>query len=226
MAPVDGARLTRIGQEIWSADRELMLAAAYRLPVRMVVLRAPGRRLLCYSPVRIDPETLEALQGLGEVGWLAVPNRLHTTFLPEAREAFPGAEVIGCADEACVSTEGLQGAHGLGGFVDCHVVRGYRGFRELVLYHDASETLVLSDLMVNFTAGEPWLEWWLKLNGAWGRPSQTRLRKLRLVHDPLALDGLYRWAMARPFRQISLSHGGIIREDAREIFYQHFRAGR
>jgi hypothetical protein len=49
------------------------------------------------------------------------------------------------------------------------------------------------------------------------------MRKLLHLRDARALAGFYRWAMARPFRQISVSHGGIIREGAREVVYRLFR---
>jgi hypothetical protein len=131
--------------------------------------------------------------------------------------------VIGCADAPGDVVEALAQEGVLGGFVDYRVVRASYRFTELVLYHDVSETLVVSDLLFNVTVAEPRLKWWLKLNGAWGRPGQTRMRRLLHLRDARALAEFYQWAMARPFQQISVSHGGIIRDGAREIVYRLFR---
>lgn len=217
MAPVDGARLTRIGNEIWAADRELILPAGQRLPIRMVVLRGRDRRLLCYSPVATDIETVEALQGLGEVTWLAAPNRQHRRFLHQASQAFPGARIIGCRDHASERGNGLPQEGDIDGMVDFRVVPLRRRSAELVLYHDASETLVVCDLIQNLPAPERALERWLMLGAGGARRAQKLL-------DRSARAGFYRWAMARPFSQISMAHGTIIRDGAREVVYRLFRA--
>jgi hypothetical protein len=223
MEPVEGARLTRVGTDIWVADRELILPIGIRLPIRMVVMRDCRRRLLCYSPVDLDPETLEALGGLGDVAWLAVPNRLHHTFLEPARRAFAGAQVIGCAGPAAGAVEALDEEGALDGFVDYRVVRASSRFAELVLYHDRSETLVVSDLICNVTAADAPVKWWFALNGAWGRPGQTRWQRCLHLRDRRSLAAFYRWAMARPFRQVSVGRGAMIRDGAREMVYRLFR---
>jgi hypothetical protein len=168
----------------------------------------------------MDDGTLEALDGLGEVTWLIAPNRLHGAFFEAARRRFPRARVLSCRDG---EGDRLAGEGSLGGIADYHVVRGSRRFSEIVLYHDAAETLMLSDLILNVSSAEPRLKWLLKLNGAWAQPAQGRVQRWGYLRDRRALSVFYRWAMARPFRQISVSHGGIIRDGAREVIYRLFR---
>ena len=95
-------------------------------------------------------------------------------------------------------------------------------FTEIALYHDPSETLVLCDLVLNFTAADPRLRWLLRLNGAWGRPAQSHLQRWLLFRNAGALADFYHWAMARPFSQISVGHGPVIRDQAREWLYRLF----
>ena len=63
----------------------------------------------------------------------------------------------------------------------------------------------------------------LKLNGLWRRPAQSRLQRLLIMRDRNSLQQFYRWALGKPLSTISLSHGQLITQDARETFYQLFR---
>lgn len=220
---MDGARLSRIGDEIWAADRELILPAG-RLPIRMVVLRDSERRLSCYSPVSIDSETLEALEGLGAVACLVVPNRHHRLFLPQVREVFPSARVIGWDDDGGGQVERLATTDGqLAGFLDYRVVHGSRRFSEIVLYHDVSETLIVADLIQGPVSGAPGGRGWRALTGLQAQRVRPALRRSRHLRDDRARTGFYHWAMARPFRQIAVAHGELIRDGAREVLYGLFR---
>ncbi|TNF88028.1 MAG: hypothetical protein EP301_05630, partial [Gammaproteobacteria bacterium] len=78
--PLDGARLQRIGNQCWVADRELSYGRGSSLPVRMIVARDQEGGLTLYSPVSLDEGTSEALAGLGEVVRVVAPNRFHTLF--------------------------------------------------------------------------------------------------------------------------------------------------
>jgi hypothetical protein len=223
IVPVDGSRLTGLGPGIWAADRELILAAGIRVPVRMVVIRTDGRRLLCYSPVSLDEPTVEALAGLGEVRWLICPNRSHGLFLEEAAARYPAAAVIGCHHAALPGgSRRLDGSGILAGDLEYFTAAPGPRFSEIALYHDPSETLVLADLVLNFQLGERRLRWLLRLNGAWGRPAHSRLQRWLVFRRPADLADFYHWAMARPFRQIAVCHGPVIREQAREWLYRLF----
>ena len=92
--PVDGARLQRIGDQCWSADRELAYGRQTTLPVRMIVTRDQQGGLTLYSPVTLDEGTSEALAGLGEVVRVVAPNRFHTLFAGRVLDANPRAELV------------------------------------------------------------------------------------------------------------------------------------
>ena len=143
---VDGGRLQAVGREIWVADRELLLFGGLRLPIRMVVVRNESGDLLCYSPVALDEPTVEALAGIGEVRWVVAPNQHHTLFAADYLHRYPRAEALdsrGCANFG----------------VDACPVSLRSDFQELVIYHDLSETLIVSDLLFNIRAGDRHLEW-------------------------------------------------------------------
>ena len=223
LLPVDASRLTALGRGLWAAERELLLGSGIRIPVRMVAIVTSAREVLCYSPVSFDEATDEAMAGLGEVRWLVAPNRYHRLFLAEAMDRYPEARVLCTPDvPATPRAAALEGSGLVVPEIEYFCVSAGPRFTELALYHDASETLVLCDLVLNFRAVEPRLRWLLRLNGAWGQPAQSRLQRWLLFRNASALADFYHWAMARPFRQISVSHGPLIRDQAREWLYRLF----
>ena len=210
METVEGARLTLLGPDAWVADRELVYSRRNRLPLRMVVLRDSAGSLNLYSPVALDEGTIEALAGLGEVHRIIVPNRFHTLFVGRAMDVYPQAQLLLPAADAGLTerfprrAEILAAAQDLDTLTEIVPVRLRPGLDELVLYHDAAELLVLGDLLFNLHS------------------VQSRLRRLLLHKDTSSLNQFYRWAMNKPFSQISMAHGPLVSVQARETFYQLF----
>lgn len=227
-APVSGARLSRIGQGAWVADRELVYGRGTRLPLRMVVLAHQPRSLTLYSPVAMDPQTLEALSGLGVVTRIVVPNRFHTLFAGRALDAFPEAVLLvpasnaGLGDRFAHRSQTVCEPIRLGEGTELRPVVLRDGLEELVIYHDPAELLVVCDLLFNLHSGSTTQQLAYRLNGIWRRPALSRLQRLLLLRNRREIARFYRWAMARPFAQISMAHGLLISTRARECFYQLF----
>ncbi len=219
---VDGARLQSVGRQIWVADRELLFAGV-RFPARMVVAANEAGDLLCYSPVGLDEATTEALAGIGDVRWIIAPNRHHTLFAHEYLQRFPAARMVAVAPIGDCAVQIADSPINFGVGFESALVNLRRDYRELVIYHDLSETLILADLLFNIQSGDRRLEWVLRLNGAWRRAGHTRVQRLLVMRDRQGLGEFYRWALARPFVQITMSHGQVIKHDAREVFYRTFR---
>ena len=229
MRIVDGARLGRLGDAAWVADREIGCSGRHSLPLRMVVLRDATGMLTLYAPVLLDDGTREALAGLGRVARVIVPNRFHTHFAPYLMQDYPHADILlpqesgGLAGRFDDRARTLESPEQLDAGLEVWPVRLCAGLDELVAYHDPSETLILCDLVHNFQQASSGLARWLyRLNGVWRRPGISRLQRL-LLKDRQSLGDFYRWAMSKPFSQISMAHGHLLQADARETFYQLFR---
>jgi hypothetical protein len=210
---VHGARLRAVGAQIWVADREVILVGGMRLPIRMVVVGNRSGDLLCYSPVALDDATIEALSGIGEVRWIAAPHALCTPMTQQFMHHFPAAQLLAVPG---------TGAALIGMGLETRTVNLSGGFCERVIYHDLSETLIVSDLLLNIHSGGRALEWLLRMNGIWQQAGHTRLQRGLIMRDRQGLVEFYQWALARPFVQVTMSHGQVIGANAREIFYQVF----
>ena len=124
---------------------------------RMTVIDIDGS-LLLHSPIDVDSKTIEAL---GTPKWVLSPNRLHHLYagpwlekglegyaapgLPKKR---PDLDFDHVVEEQCEP------------FGDSVVLIPMRCFgytSEVVLLHRPSRTLVVTDLVFNFSSDSPWL---------------------------------------------------------------------
>lgn len=150
--------------DIFVVDSTMRGPLGLTLPVRMTVIRLRSGDLLLHSPTRLTPALREALEALGPVRHLVAPNSVHWTFLRQWQNAFPQALTWGAPglrSRAQVRSSGVRIDRDLNektppGWtgIDIVLVRGGLGFREVALFHTASRTLVLTDLVLNLQSGQ------------------------------------------------------------------------
>jgi len=148
--------LQSIGPDIWIADGSRIKFLGLWIGTRMTVAGLAGGGLWVHSPVALTRELGEAVRGLGDVAALVAPNKLHHLFLKQWIGAFPRARVFGAP--------GLRGKRGDMHFdedlgedapaawredIDQTIFSGSRAFDEVVFFHKASRTLILTDLVIN-----------------------------------------------------------------------------
>lgn len=126
---------------------------------RMTVIRLRNGDLILHSPVALTPALRSAVELLGPVRFLVAPNSLHYWWLPDWKAVFPGAEVLavrGLRERAKrpITVDRLLVGRGSPwpAEIDLLVVRG-DVLTEAVLFHRASRTLILTDLIENFEPG-------------------------------------------------------------------------
>ncbi|HQT78598.1 MAG TPA: DUF4336 domain-containing protein, partial [Rhodopila sp.] len=130
------------------------------LPVRMTVIRLPNGDLLLHSPTQFTFRLKEALEAIGPIRHLVAPNTTHWMFLRDWQRACPQATTWaapGLRDRRQVQRSGLRLDRDLpdgsppewDGAITLLTVPGGLGFHEVGLFHPASSTLVLTDLVLN-----------------------------------------------------------------------------
>ena len=147
---------------IWVTERPVWFSGI-RQRARTTVVRLSGDALWVHSPCTPTDEVCAALDALGEVRWIVVPNRWHHLQAPATAARYPRAPVVGpksaearnplvrvtlgADDPAYVrSTPELIPIH-LGGvpFLD-----------ETVFFHPASSSLIAADLLMSACARDHW----------------------------------------------------------------------
>ena len=157
--PLDS--LKPIAESAWIVDGPAIKFGpkplAMPFPTRMTVLRL-ARGLFVHSPTPLTPDLKGQIAALGEVRWIVAPNRLHYWWIPEWHAAFAGAAVYlapRVAEQAgsriAFAAEPLDRSAGYPWDAEVATlpVAG-RYLTEVVFFHRASRTLILTDLIESF----------------------------------------------------------------------------
>ncbi|MBW2279324.1 MAG: DUF4336 domain-containing protein [Deltaproteobacteria bacterium] len=197
-----------------------------RLQTRMTVLRLSGERLLLYSPTPLDAALRAALEAAGRVAWVVSPNKIHNQTLAAYAAAYPDACMVappGLAErrpglrlDAVIGGDSFPDWQGQ---VDCALTGGNVFFSELLLFHRASRSLIVADLVENLEPGSA-SALALRLAALFGvpqRPVASPEHRLYTLDADAAAASL-----ARPrtwdFERILLCHGACVEHGAKEVF--------
>jgi hypothetical protein len=194
----------------------------------MTVMRLSSREIMLHSPCAMTPPLADEISGLGRVAHLVAPGNFHHLHLASAQATFPDAKTWLCPGiekrRPDLRYDGLLGDEPPVDWckdIDQALMRGTRVMREVAMYHRASRTLILVDLIENFTDGTHGTGGALKflfkyLLRMWGRPRPAPEYRLGWT-DRAAARASLRRILAWDFQRIVLSHGDLIDRDAHAI---------
>jgi hypothetical protein len=195
---------------------------------RMTVIRLRHGALLLHSPCAIDDALKTALTALGPIAYLVAPGTYHYQHMASAQAAFPAAETFICpgVERKCpdLKFDGLLGdsaPDGWRGQLDQVLVRGSRWISEVAFLHRDTGTLILVDLVENFTNRTPHANWALKLwwksvLHMWSNPKPAPEYQWGW-RDKAAARASLRDILQWSFERVILAHGDLIETDARQI---------
>lgn len=147
-----------VPDSIWVTERPVWFGGV-RLRSRTTVVRLTGGALWVHSPCVPTDDVCKALDALGEVRWIVVPNRFHHLQTPATAARYPNAHVVGpksaesrnplvrltmSVDDAAYvrSTPELTSIQ----------LRGVPFLDETVFFHPASGSLIAADLLISACA--------------------------------------------------------------------------
>jgi uncharacterized protein DUF4336 len=215
--------LQRIGEEIWSYERDIELPGGVRMPGRSTVLRLAGGALVVHAPLPIDETTATEIAAIGDVRLLVAPNRLHWMFLKSAKERYPDARVLGAPGlEKKLGSfpfEPLPARgtiDGIGEALSIERIDGAPSMSEHAFFHAPSSSLIVTDLIFNVRHAKGFLmNVLLRAAGAHEKTAQSRAWRL-FVKDRAAAGRSASRILAWDFRRVVMAHGDVVSEDARE----------
>jgi hypothetical protein len=210
------SELTQLAADLWVATRPLPLIVG-DIGTRMTVVRLPDGGLFLHSPVRLDAETQEALDAIGSVRCVVAPSRVHHFFAGDYAAAYPAARVFaapGLAEKrtdlsihAVLDDEPPPAWHGA---IEQHLFGGAPLLNEVVFFHPASRTLMLTDLAFNMVHPRPGrARVFCRLIGATGRFGPHRMVRL-MIRDRAAARASVRQILAWDFDRVIVTHGEVL----------------
>ena len=196
--------------DLWCADEDFNLNGLH-LGARMTVVRLQNNQLILISPLHFSKSAREKLSKLGEVKFLVAPNKFHHLDLPDYAREYPQAQIydapyLRAASEAMWRDE-----------LDHLVFRGNALEEEIVFFHRASRTLILTDLCFNVRRHD-----WLSRLFGLGNFGPSRLFRLATRKKNVARASLRR-ILAWDFDRVIVTHGDILESSGKEQLRQSFQ---
>lgn len=193
----------------------------FDLPARMSAVPLEGGGLALVSPLAIDAQQAEEIRALGDVRYLIAPNLLHHLHLTSAVAHFPEARLFGpeglAAKRPDLTIHGLlSGPLPLDLAAALTVIRleGAPMFDEYAMFHQASDTLILTDLVFHVLQPKGFVtNLVLFLNGCRKRLAVSRVWSIAVKNRTAMHESLGR-VLALPFTRVILAHGENLDTDA------------
>ncbi len=197
---------------------------------RMTIIKFPTNELFIHSPIGLSDKIRRELSHLGKIRYVVSPNCLHHLFLTDYVE--------NCQTALFFASPGLvekrmdlsfnrqlkdQPEPEWSPYLDQLIIAGAPSLREVVFFHRQTRTLIVADLIMNFTDNaDGFLKTLLKIFRMFGRPFSTiDSSKLSATEKSLvkySLERILQW----DFDRIILSHGDIIPFNGKEVFEDVF----
>jgi hypothetical protein len=224
--------LSAVDRDIWIADGPTVLFFGFPYPTRMTVVRLADGGLWVCSPIALSAALAEAVNALGPVRHLVSPNKIHHLSLAEWARTWPGAKLYASPGLARRRRH-LTFAEELGDApdpawatdIDQVIFHGSCVMEEVVFFHRASRSLIVTDLVQKFdsTTLHGWRGVVMRLDGIvgpdGGTPFEYRLSFWNRRAARAALDKALAW---NPQRMI-IAHGEWVRDNGRAALARSLR---
>lgn len=151
-----------VPDSIWVTERPVWFSGI-RQRARATVVRLPGDALWVHSPCAPTGDVCAALDALGEVRWIVVPNRYHHLQAPPTAARYPKALVVGPKSAEARNphvklTTGTDDPAYIRSTPELTPVQlgGVPFLDETVFFHPASGSLIAADLLMSACARDHW----------------------------------------------------------------------
>jgi hypothetical protein len=206
-------KLTPVDESVLTVTGDLHMPLA-DIPRRMTVARLADRRLVVFSAIALDEDSMRELEAFGTPSFLIVPNDHHRLDAKAWKERYPAMQVVAPEGarkkvEEVVPVDITDPRWG-DPDVQFVTVPGTRGRESALLVRSAGgTTLVLNDVIGNIHGESGFGGWFLRRMGFAGdEPHIPRPVKLMMVDDKAALrQQLLQWAGIDTLKRILVSHG-------------------
>lgn len=211
--------LNRLADGLWEIEAELELLPIGR---RMLIMQLANGDLVTNNVIACDDTTMAAIDAIGPIRWIVVPNGYHRLDAQPYATRYPNAKVVAPAGslkrvaERC-RVDGALDLLPADPSLRWEALDGVPS--EAVLIHRdraGGETLVFTDALMNLPAKLPGFKGALvKLMGSTGGPKVTRTAKLALVKDRASYAAQLRRLAALPgLTRVAVAHGANLTSDA------------
>jgi len=209
--------LQSLGEGIWVANTFVDFFKV-KFPIRMTLVRLSGNDLMAISPIPPTPELIKEIENIGLIKHIVAPNCMHHLHLNKFAAAFPGAEIWGPKDlhdkRKDIAFTDVLDAHQIAPWsaylemVSVHAKPPM--FEEVVFFHKASKTVIVTDLLFNFHKFHNWFEKLIAVvNGGYKKLTMTRVAR-RVFNDKESTHKVAARILTWNPENLIVAHGDVI----------------
>ncbi len=207
--------LRELAPNLWVADTPFRFVGV-EIGARMTVVRLSSGGLFLCSPIDLTPDLRAALETISPVRCIVAPNKYHYLCLRDYTQAFPDAKIYaapGLAPPEGVTFEAMLGDTPEAEWAEDLEQTIYRGNKiadEVVFFHHASRTLILTDACAHLREPMPPMTRLIaRVAGIYNRFGPSRLYRL-LTRDKNAARASLKRILAWDFDRVIIAHGAIV----------------
>lgn len=183
-------QLTELDENLWTAESSHRFLGV-DFGGRMTVIRLKRGELFVHSPVRLARHLQNELNALGDVKYVAAPNKFHHLYVGDYVKAYLEAKFYaspGLSEKRNdIRFDGFlsdTADPAWKGEIAQHLFRGMPAVNEVVFLHVASGTVIFSDLIFNFSNDlSEGQKIFARLIGAYKKPAVSRMSKYFFIRD-------------------------------------------
>lgn len=216
-------QLRSLAPQLWGTECTVVVGGLMNFRSRMTVVQLGDGSLLLHSPVEIDDALAKEIRELGEVAHIVAPNHLHHLFAGAAKERYPSATLWAAAGLAKkrkdLTLDELLSPDATPPWSDefpHQVIRGNDWMGEIVFFHRASSSLIVTDLVFNIHEADGWFtRMMLRMVGAYQKIGQSKMVRFTTKDREAfasSLQKMFEW----DFERVIPCHGRVIEDGARE----------
>jgi len=189
----------------------------------VTVIRLKSGKLILHSMAPFPAADVAAIHALGEPGWLLESMLLHDTYAKDGRERFPGLPFLGPPGFSEVVKFPtlpllplLPTPPEWSGEVEVFPIEGAPMLKEHAVLHVPSRTLIVADLVFNFSEDERgWNRFFHRHIAGFKRyPGMSRIFKL-CIKDRPAFQASMTKILQQDFDRLIVGHGNVIDSDGK-----------
>ena len=202
----------------------------FEFGARMTVVRLESGALWIHSPIELSPQLKNELDALGEIGFVVSPFRFHYQHMEEFYAAYSNARFYAAPNFDMEKMKSVRFAGRLrpaaraewAKDLDQLPVRGNALDDEIVFFHKASRTLIVTDLCFNIPDDRS--RFTSLVAGVLGvRENLAPSRNFKLcTRNKTLVRQTIRKILQWDFDRIILSHGEIVESGGKQKFVKAF----
>lgn len=213
--------MKQIAENLWLKGYPLSVLGTHH-GRNVTVIRLQSGKLIIHSMAPFPAADIQGIHAIGEPAWLVESMLLHDTYAKEGRRIFPDIPFLGPPGFQEVVKFPVEPLHPAPreweGEVETLWIRGAPKLEETAVIHLPSRTLILADLIFNFSPDEKgWNRFFHRHIAGFKRyPGMSRIFRL-FIQDKDAFRESIDQLLAKDFDRIIVGHGNVIEANGKEL---------